>query len=130
MRVAVRFKLYWGLLIYCNNFCESEHKQNPGSKHRGVYVGQTYRTLAERAKEHRSALKDFSLSSFMFKHWVIDHNELNEPPKFEFSVIHHYRDPLTRMIHEAVAIGDRASLNSKCEWRGYKVARLSVEKSF
>ena len=32
------------------------------------------------------------------------------------------------MIHEAVLIREKASLNSKAEWRGYKVAKLEVEK--
>ena len=30
--------------------CEADHQKNPENKHKGVYVGQTYRTLAERAK--------------------------------------------------------------------------------
>ena len=109
--------------------CDAKHKKDPSSKHRGIYVGQTYRTLAERAREHRNKLKDFSTGSFMLKHWAIEHQELLEAPAFQFSVVQHHKDPLSRMIHEAVLIGDKASLNSKSEWRGYKVARLTVEKA-
>ena len=98
------------------SLCDASHKLNPKEKHRGVYVGQTYRTLAERAKEHRDKLKDFSTGSFMFKHWVLEHNELLEAPKFEFSVVKHHKEPLSRMIHEAVLISDKASLNSRSEW--------------
>ena len=31
------------------------------------------------------------------------------------------------MVHEAVLIGSKGSMNSKAEWKGYRVARLSVE---
>ena len=33
------------------------------------------------------------------------------------------------MIHEAILISEKASLNSKSERKGYKVARLTIEKS-
>ena len=38
-----------------------------------------------------------------------------------------YKDPLSRMVHKAVFIENKASLNSKAEWLGFRVARLSVE---
>ena len=50
------------------------------------------------------------------------------PPKFIFSVIQPFKDPLSRMVKEAVLIRDQASMNSKSEFRGYKIARLTVEK--
>ena len=50
--------------------CEKSHKTNPTQKHRGMYVGQTYRTLAERAKEHRTGYRDLDFKNFMFKHRV------------------------------------------------------------
>ena len=111
------------------SICESVHKANPSVKHKGIYVGQTYRTLAERAKEHRQSFRDLENGSFMFKHWVLEHGDLIEPPKFQFKVVDHHKDPLTRMIHEAVLISEKASLNSKAEWMGYKMARLSIEKT-
>ena len=71
--------------------CRVSHKANPVSPQRGIYVGQTYRTLAERAAEHRKAYRDLEDESFMFKHWVLDHNDLVDPPKFEFKVVRHQR---------------------------------------
>ena len=49
------------------------------------------------------------------------------PPKFRFNVVKKHKDPLSRLIHEAVRITDRASMNSKSEWGGFKIARLSVD---
>ena len=49
-------------------------------------------------------------------------------PEFKFTVIKSYRDPMTRLVHEAVRIPNRASLNSRGEWGGYKIARLKIDK--
>ena len=66
-------------------------------------------------------------TSFMFKHWTLNHSELTDPPKFVFRVLDHFRDPMTRMIKEAILIRDEASLYSKSEYKGNKLARLTVE---
>ena len=64
----------------------------------------------------------------MFKHWVMEHRELLIPPKLKFSVIQKFKDPLSRIVKEAVSIQDQFSLNSKSELRSYRVDRLTVEK--
>ena len=64
----------------------------------------------------------------MFKHWAVIHSDLADPPKFEFRVVKVHKDPLTRMIQEAVKIVKHASMNSKTEHRGYKIPRIIVEK--
>ena len=109
--------------------CDAEHKKNPNVKHKGIYIGQTYRTLAERALEHRRSYRRQERSSFMFKHWFLEHSDATEAPKFRFNVIQHFKDPLSRMVKEAVLILDQASLNSKSEYKGYKIPRLAIEKS-
>ena len=109
--------------------CDTEAKKTPGSKHQGIYVGQTYRTLSERSKEHRQSLKNMELGSFMFKHWCLKHPDLLKAPDFEFKVVARHKDPLSRMVEEGVMISECATLNSKSEWKGYRVARLSVEKT-
>ena len=109
--------------------CERKYKENPSIRHAGKYVGETSRTLAERVKEHRAALRRYDQGSFMFKHWALAHPELDNPPDFEFSVVKKHKDPMSRLVHEAVRILDEASLNSKAEWGGYRIARLSVEKT-
>ena len=107
--------------------CDFEGKKTPGIKHQGIYVGQTYRTFSERSKEHRQSLKNMELGSFMFKHWCLKHPDLLKAPDFEFKVVARHRDPLSRMVEEGVMISECATLNSKSEWKGYWVARLSVE---
>ena len=111
------------------NICEAEHKLHPESSHRGKYIGQTSRTLYERSLEHVKSLRNFELDSFMLKHWSIEHKELEKPPKFDFKVVRCHSDPLSRLIHESVKISTDASMNSKSEYIGYKVARLKVEQS-
>ena len=107
--------------------CDVEAKKTPEAKHQGIYVGQTYRNLSERSKEHRQSLKNMDLGSFMFKHWCLKHPERLKAPDFEFKVVARHRDPLSRMVEEGVMISECATLNSKSEWKGYRVARLSVE---
>ena len=59
------------------DLCEAKHKLDPEAKHRGIYVGQTYRTLAEGEKEDRKKLRDFDTGNFMLKHWVLEHSDLS-----------------------------------------------------
>lgn len=68
-------------------------------------------------------------SSFMFKHWVLNHKEVLTPSKFEFKVVKIYKDPLSRMIGEAIRIDKFATMNSKSDFRGIKLNRLSIEQS-
>ena len=107
--------------------CDAKHSSEQPEQHPGIYVGETGRSLAERAKEHRDALRNKDFSSFMLKHWSKVHSDRLEPPDFRFSVTKKHKDALGRMVHEAVLIGSKATMNSKAEWMGYRVARLSVE---
>ena len=107
--------------------CNDEHKSNPTVPHKGIYVGQTSRTLYERANEHQKSIKRYENSSFMFKHWASAHPELITAPEFDFKVVRKHKDPLSRLVHEAVKINDLGVLNSKSEWNCYRIARLTVE---
>ena len=109
--------------------CDKEHNLNPQVKHRGCYIGETARTLSERAEEHKKSLNRFEKKSFMFKHWALVHSDLLSPPEFKFSVIKTPKDPLSRLVQEAVIIEKCASMNSRAEWGGYKIPRLTVQKS-
>ena len=96
--------------------CDDDHKKNSSEKHRGIYVGETARTLGERAKEHRAGYRRMDFSNFMFKHWSNAHGDLSDPPEFKFTVVKKHPDPMGRLIHESVKILDIATLNSKNEW--------------
>ena len=67
--------------------------------------------------------------SHQMKHWVLDHPELDAPPKFKFKIISSFSDPLTRQISEAVRIEQRGDLilNSKSEFNRCQVPRLKID---
>ena len=48
-------------------------------------------------------------------------------PEFKFEVIRRHKDPMSRLLHEAVKIESEGELNSKSEWRGPVKPRLQVE---
>ena len=106
--------------------CDQNHKLDPSSKHLGRYIGQTSRTLSERATEHLAGLRRVDLKCHLVKHWALAHPEMLTPPKFKFSVTKPHKDPMSRMIHEAIKIIELASMNSKSERGGYRIARLTV----
>ena len=109
------------------SLCDERHKADKAKPHQGRYVGETSRTLYERAGEHEALLGKLDVTSFMYKHWAIAHKDLEDPPNFKFKVVKKHSDPLSRLIHEAVRIMSSASLNSKSEWGGFKIARLTVD---
>ena len=85
---------------------------------RGVYVGESSRSLYERTKEHMADREARSEESHQVKHWLTDHQELMSPPTFKFKIIQTFQDPMTRQLAEAVRIESRGAgiLNSKAEF--------------
>ena len=71
---------------------------------KGVYVGESARSLYERAKEHHADKDNNSEDSHMIKHWLTDHQDLLAPPAFRFGVVQTFQDPLTRQLSEAIRI--------------------------
>ena len=102
--------------------CDHKHKNNDQKRHKGIYVGETSRTLSQRAKEHFSALKRLDDSSFMLKH--------SEPPWvwIQSSEKNHYA--LSKLLHEAVRILKMATLNSKSEWGGVQNSPTVSDKNW
>ena len=101
--------------------CDNKYSATPSGGHGGRYVGQTSRTLYERAGEHMAGLRRSDLSNFLFKHWATAHMDQIECPEFRFRVVRCHKSPLDRMIHEAVRIIDCASMNSKSERGGIRL---------
>ena len=64
----------------------------------GVYVGETSRTLVERAMEHCTAAENIDVENFIVKHWASKHENL------EHKVLKQCKDALTRQIFEAIWI--------------------------
>ena len=92
-------------------------------------MGESARSIYERASEHRKDAEDNSEDSHMVKHWRISHPELPIYPAFKFKVIGSYRDALSRQVAEAVRIELRGEvLNSKSEFNRCKLPRLTINR--
>ena len=96
----------------------------------GIYVGESARSIYERASEHKRDAEDNSEDSHMVKHWHITHPELPTYPTFNIKVIGSYRDALSRQVAEAVRIELRGDdvLNSKSEFNRSKLPRLTINR--
>ena len=125
MLCKVKSIVYEGVCLLCDDV----YKSDTSKQHKGRYIGQSYRSLYERCIEHETSYRRKESSSFMFKHWAVCHSDILDPPKFAFRVLRCHRDPMSRMVHEALTIKDCASMNSKSEFKTYKIARITVEKS-
>ena len=96
----------------------------------GVYVGETGTSIHERAKEHQQDALTHNPESHMFKHWKMDHHELEEQPSFKIKIVGSFRDALSRQISESVRIDLRGGnvLNSKTEYSRCTLPRLTVDR--
>ena len=70
----------------------------------GVYVGESGRSLSERAGEHHHDAITLKEDSHMVKHWQEHHGDQDQHPAFHFKIIGSFQDALTRQVSEAVRI--------------------------
>ena len=98
-----------------------------------IYVGETSRTIKERAGEHWAAAqgsKQQKEGSHMTKHMEMYHG--GQEPEFVMRVVKFYRSALSRQTGEAVRIAKRGGagsiLNSKSEYNRCYIPRLRVEE--
>ena len=97
-----------------------------------IYVGETSRTVQERAKEHWADTRGAKgvEGSHMLKHMEQYHG--GEKPKFIMRVVQFHRSALSRQTGEAVRImrrgGAGSVLNSKSEFNRCYIPRLKVEE--
>ena len=102
---------------------------NNATTHPSIYVGETCRSIQERAIEHQDAYKKEKEDSHMTKHWAL-HHQGEEKPKFIFKIVKFYQTALSRQVGEAVRIAKRGRdggvLNSKGEFNRCKIVRLSL----
>ena len=96
---------------------------------RGIYVGESARSLYERTKEHMADRVGLKEESHQVKHWLTEHRELQEPPPFKYRLVRTFKDPMSRQLSEAVRIELRGEgiLNSKAEFNRCKVPRLKID---
>ena len=107
--------------------CEEEIKR--GRKEPsdlGRYIGESSRTLSERSKEHIEGLQAYDYNNFIVKHWANCQSDLEEAPGIRFRVLKSFQDALSRLATEAILIEDKATMNSKSEFRNNRISRIVV----
>ena len=124
--------LYESICTLCNPVDEKRGRKNEISflkAGKGIYVGESSRSLYERTREHMSDREGWKEESHQVKHWLTDHSELQQPPRFRFKLVRSFTDPMSRQLAEAVRIELRGSsiLNSKSEYNRCRVPRLRVD---
>ena len=94
-----------------------------------VYVGESSRSIKERAGEHWKSYRRRELDSHILKHQVL-HHDSQEPKKF-MRTVGFYKSALARQCSEAVRIrrrgGEGGVLNSKSEFNRSHIPRLVLE---
>ena len=101
------------------------------SKKEGVYVGESARSIFERAAEHQADATSRKEDSHILKHWLTSHPEDPNPPAFRIEVVGSFNDALTRQVAEAVRIELRGEnvLNSKSEYTRCRIPRLVIDQA-
>ena len=98
-----------------------------GREFPSIYVGESARSLSERAAEHWSDFRVKEEDSHMLKHWMLQHGGQGEP-RFRFEVVKFCGDALTRQVGEATRISLRENcLNSKAGYNRSGISRLALK---
>ena len=94
-----------------------------------IYVGESSRSIFERAGEHWDSYKARKPDSHIWKHHLVHHDGQGEPEMI-FKVVGSFRSALSRQIYEAVRMKNRGilALNSKGEYDRCRIHRLTVEE--
>ena len=123
--------LYESCCILCNPDGEKKkEKIKEMSRKEGVYVGESARSIFERAREHQADATSRKEDSHILKHWLTSHPEQSNPPDFRIEVVGSFQDALTRQVAEAVRIELRGEnvLNSKSEYTRCRIPRLVIDQ--
>ena len=98
-----------------------------------IYVGESSRSLAERANEHYLGGTRLDERNFITKHWLEHHPHSRDPPRIKFTVVRTHKDALGREVEEALLIEkanvDLTIMNSRGEWNSGSITRLTVMHS-
>ena len=96
---------------------------------KGVYIGETSRSIKERLNEHYTKINNMDSSSVFIQHMKEEHGGLIQ--ELEVKIIStHPTDPTSRQINEAVRIKEeKPDLNAKDEWGNSNAPRKTAESS-
>ena len=93
-----------------------------------IYVGETSRSIKERALEHWKDFESRDTDSHILKHWELHHGGQGSP-RFKMTVVRTFRDALSRQVAEAIRIMLRKNtLNSKNGYNRCSITRLVMEE--
>ena len=108
---------------------KSKAKKGVDYMEKGVYVGESSRSLYERTREHLADANSDAPDSHMNKHWKDCHAEMQERPNFRFKIVKSFKDSLSRQVAESVRIDLRGEVvNSKTVYSRNRLPRLEIEK--
>ena len=94
-----------------------------------IYVGETARSISERAQEHWRDGESMKEESHMTEHQQQSH--VGEQPDFNFRVVKKCQSSLERQVREAVRIMMRGNvLNKKGTYNRCKLTRLVVDEEW
>ena len=95
-----------------------------------LYVGETARSVHERALEHWRDAENLKEESHMQEHQQASHGG-EQPPAFKFRVVKKCKSSLERQVREAVRIQMRGNvLNKKGLYNRCKLTRLVVDEEW
>ena len=92
------------------------------------YTGETSRTGYMRGREHWEGLLEEKEDNPLWKHCVEHHDNIKI--NFKMKIVCGHKSPLSRQIHESVAIENctaKVVMNSKGEWNGSRIPRIRIE---
>ena len=113
---------------------KSEEETKDGEKESSTrlykYIGETCRSVWERASEHQADLRNYNPTSHLLKHIIDKHEEEEvEKVKFGIRVVKYTQTPFERQILESVKIQQERQnhnlLNSRAEYNRCAIPRLS-----
>ena len=67
--------------------CKDDKDGGNKKSGKGVYVGESSRSIYERAKEHVAGKDSKDEDNHQIKHWLSSHEDLLSPPPFKFTII-------------------------------------------
>jgi hypothetical protein len=102
--------------------------ENAGATRRGIYLGETSRSLHARPVKHLRDAETFTAKSHIIKHWVNVHPDLDSQPPIKFKIVSQHKDCLSRQVAEAIGIlhSQDELLNSKSEYMKNCLTRVPV----
>ena len=95
-----------------------------------LYVGESIRSLCERAGEHWEGALSGKEENHMLEHQAVSHREV-QVPSFRFRVVKKCKTALERQVREAVRIEMRGNiLNKKGMFNRCKLTRMVIDQEW